>query len=283
MINETIPIQVEGSLPDTKLVTYIQDAYQEVFISTRPLVLICPGGAYAYTSNREAEALAMQFLAMGCHAAVLRYSCAPACYPTSLLELAYSMALLREKSEEWHIDKILVLGCSAGGHLAASLGVFWQEGLLVRKLGKSSESFRPDGLILCYPVITMGEFAHRGSVENLLKDMTQDPVWIAKLSLENQVTEQTPPVFIWHTYTDGSVPVENSLMFVSALRRAGVNTEFHMYPAGGHGLALANRLTQTSDGNAVQEECTSWVPLVRTWIEKQFIETGKSENIDSLS
>lgn len=225
----------------------------------------------------------MQFLAMGCHAAVLRYSCAPACYPTSLTELAYSMALIREKSKEWHVDKILVLGCSAGGHLAASLGVYWQEKFLARVLGKDNEYFRPDGLILCYPVITTGEFAHRGSVENLLKDMAKDPVWLAKMSLENQVTNQTPPTFIWHTFTDGSVPVENSLLFVGALRRAGVNTEFHMYPAGGHGLGLANRLTQTAGGDAVQEECTTWISLVRTWIEKQFIETEEKETIDSLS
>lgn len=283
MRNETFPIQVGESLPDTKLVTYIQDTYQEVGIPSRPLVLICPGGAYAYTSNREAEAFAMQFLAMGCHAAVLRYSCAPACYPTSLTELAYSMALIREKSQEWHVDKILVLGCSAGGHLAASLGVFWQEEFLARALGKDNGCFRPDGLILCYPVITTGEYAHRGSVENLLKDMAKDPAWLAKMSLENQVTSLTPSTFIWHTFTDGSVPVENSLLFVGALRRAGVNTEFHMYPAGGHGLGLANRLTQTAGGDAIQEECATWISLVRTWIEKQFIETGKKETIDSLS
>ena len=120
-------------------------------------------------------------------------------------------------------------------------------------------------------------------MENLLKDMAQDPVWLAKMSLENHVTEQTPPTFLWHTFTDGSVPVENSLLFVSALRRAGVSTEFHMYPAGGHGLGLANRLTQTPDGNAVQEECATWISLVRTWIEKQFIETEKKDSADSLS
>ena len=193
------------------------------------------------------------------------------------------MALIREKSREWHIDRILVLGCSAGGHLAASLGVFWQERFLADKLKKDNSYFRPDGMILCYPVITMGEYAHRGSVENLLKDMADDPAWIEKLSLENQVTENAPPTFIWHTFTDGSVPVENSLLFVSALRRAGVNTEFHMYPVGGHGLGLANRLTRTAAGEAVQEECTSWIPLVHTWIESQFVNTEKKENIDSLS
>lgn len=260
MLNLTFPIQVEGSLPETKLITYIQDYYEEVAIDTRPLVLICPGGGYVGTSNREGEALAMQFLAMGYHAAVLKYSCAPAVYPTALTELAASMLLIRQNVKEWHVnpDQIIVLGCSAGGHLAASLGVFWEEAFLAEALNiKSSELklLRPDGMILCYPVITSGEFAHRGSFQNLLQDREEE--LSEKMSLELQVSPKTPPTFIWHTYTDGAVPVENSLLFVSALRKAGVSVEFHMYPEGGHGLSLANRLTCNRGGDAVQEECTS--------------------------
>ncbi len=278
MINQTFDIQVEGSLPETQLITYIQDYYKEISIDRRPLVLICPGGAYAYTSPREGEAFAMQFLAMGCHAAVLKYSCAPAEFPTSLTELAAAMALIRRNAEKWHVDpdKILVLGCSAGGHLAASLAEFWDEEFLGHALGlKDSERclLRPDGLILCYPVITSGEFAHRGSFENLLGDREKELG--DRLSLEKHVNEKMPPVFLWHTYTDGSVPVENSLLLVCALRKAGISVEFHMYPCGGHGLGLANRLTRSADGGAVQEECTSWIPLVRTWIESRFIEDGK--------
>ncbi len=274
MINETFPIQMEGSLPDTKLVTYIHEYYQEIAIESRPLVLVCPGGAYAYTSNREAEIFAMQFLAMGYHAAVLRYSCAPARYPVALTELAASILLIRENAEKWHVNpnQIIVLGCSAGGHLAASMGVFWQEDFLAEKLGLSVEQkelLRPNGMILCYPVITSGEYAHRGSMANLLGE--REAELGAKMSLENQVTSQTPPAFIWHTFTDGSVPVENSLMFVSALRKAGVSTEFHMYPQGGHGLGLANRLTMTAGGGAVQEECTSWISLAHTWIESRYV------------
>lgn len=287
MINETFSIQAEGSLPDTQLITYIQDYYQEIAIETRPLILICPGGAYAYTSPREAEAFAMQFLAMGCHAAVLKYSCAPAVYPTALTELAVSMKLIREHAEKWHVDKVIVLGCSAGGHLAASMGVFWEEDFLAEAAGVAGADrtlLRPDGLILCYPVITSGEFAHRGSMENLLgPDRCDDREWLEKMSLEKHVGPKTPKTFIWHTFTDGSVPVENSLMLVNALRKAGVNTEFHMYPVGGHGLGLANRLTQNAGCTAVQEECTTWISLVRTWIESQFVENNKTENTDSLS
>ena len=274
MKNETFKIQVEGSLPETQLITYIQDHYQEIKIESRPLVLICPGGAYAYTSPREGEAFAMQFLAMGYHAAVLKYSCAPAVFPTSLTELASAMILIRQHAQEWHVDpdKIIVLGCSAGDHLAASLATLWDEDFLAEalKLDKTDHKLlKPDGLILCYPVITSGEFAHRGSFENLLGEKEEELG--GELSLETRVSEKVPPVFIWHTYTDGSVPVENSLLFVNALRKAGVSTEFHMYPCGGHGLGLANRLTCARDGSAVQEECTSWIPLVHTWIESRFI------------
>jgi len=285
MLYETFPIQVEGSLPDARLVTYILDDAANIKIDTRPLVLICPGGGYQYTSDREAEIFAMQFLAMGYHAAVLRYSCAPARYPVALTELATAMLLIRGNAEKWHVDpeKVLVLGCSAGGHLAASLGVFWQEDFLAEALElqqEKKELLRPDGLILCYPVITSGEFAHRGSIENLLGDKQEELG--AKMSLENQVTKSTPPAFIWHTFTDGSVPVENSLLFVSALRRAGVSTEFHMYPCGGHGLGLANRLSMSASGSGVQEECTSWISLVHTWIEGKYVnDVGSSK--DSLS
>lgn len=285
MLHETFSIQVEGSLPDTRLVTYILDHAANIKIETRPLVLICPGGGYSYTSDREAEIFAMQFLSMGYHAAVLRYSCAPARYPVALTELATSMLLIRENAEKWHVNpkQILVLGCSAGGHLAASLGVFWQEPFLAEALGLSAdkqELLRPDGMILCYPVITSGEFAHRGSIENLLGEREEELG--AKMSLENQVTDKTPPAFIWHTFTDGSVPVENSLMFVSALRRAGVTTEFHMYSCGGHGLGLANRLSMSAGGSGVQEECTSWIPLVHTWIESKYVR-GEQIVKDTLS
>ena len=261
MRKEVYPIRMEGSMPYAELTVYLHEHYQEIAVETRPLVLVCPGGAYAYTSEREADPLAAQFLAMGYHAAV---------YPTALTELAYSLALIRRNGEDWYVnpEQIIVLGCSAGGHLAASMGVFWKEEFLAGALGIRKEEqklIRPDGMILCYPVITSGEFAHRGSFQNLLGARQEE--LSAKMSLENQVDKDTPPAFIWHTYEDGAVPVENSLLFVTALRRAGVPAEFHMYPKGSHGLALANRLTQNQDGNAAQPECTSWVGLAHTWIE----------------
>ena len=272
MLHETYPIRVEGSAPDAKLITYIQEYSPDMKMNIRPLILLCPGGGYRYTSDREAESMALQFLAMGYHAAVLRYSCAPAQYPTALLELASAMKLLREHAVEWNIaeDKIVVQGCSAGGHLAASFGMFWREDFVSQALGvEDKEVLRPNGMLLCYPVITSGEFAHKDSFVSLLGERKE---LLEKVSLEKQVNENTPKTFIWHTFEDGAVPVENSLLLVSALRKAGIQTEFHMYSKGGHGLGLATKLTETADGRSVQPECASWIGLAHTWLEGLFNE-----------
>ena len=222
MIHQTIPIHMPGSLPGARLVTYIQEYTEQIDIEKRPLILLCPGGAYFDTSDREAESMALQFLAMGYHAAVLRYSTAPARFPAALTELAFSMKLLREQAGEWHIDtdKIIVQGCSAGGHLAASLGVFWHEPFLADALGLTdSEPLRPNGMILCYPVITTGEYCHEGSIRNLIGG---NETLLEKMSLEKQVSEKTPKAFLWHTREDTGVPMENSLLMVSALRKAAM-------------------------------------------------------------
>ena len=146
-----------------------------VFVKERPLVLVCPGGGYEFTSDREAEIVALQFNAMGYHTAVLRYSCTPAVFPTAVLELSKAVAYFREHAGEYCIDpeRIAVLGFSAGGHLAASLSVFWNTEWFakIRKengVDLTAQQIRPDGLILAYPVITSGEHAHRDSFDKLL-------------------------------------------------------------------------------------------------------------------
>lgn len=268
MLHETFKLHVDGGEDYAKVVTYIHEYSEQLAINVRPLVLICPGGGYCHTSDREAEMMALQFVAMGYHAAVLRYSVAPAKYPTALLELASAVKLIRDYSEEWNVDKdkIVVQGCSAGGHLAASYGCFWSEDFVAEALKVTDKEYlRPNGMILCYPVITQGEFAHRGSFENLLGE--KEAELGAKMSLENQVTKNTPKAFIWHTFEDGSVPVENSLLFASALRKEGIPFELHIYPEGSHGLGLANKLTESPLHKEVMPACESWITLCKTWME----------------
>lgn len=268
MLHEVIDIQVKGSLPNTKLYTYFLDNSPEINLEeTRPVIVICPGGGYSMTSDREAEAIAVKFLSMGYHAAVLRYSCSPAVYPTALLELAAVIKILRENAKQWHIDKdkIIIQGSSAGGHLAASMGVFWKEDFIAQYFNCDSELLKPNALILNYPVITSGKFAHRDSFHKLLGDRYNE--LLSKMSLEQQVTNDTPKTFLWHTFTDDCVPVENSLLFLMALKDKNIPTEFHMYPVGGHGLGLATKETACPNGYGIQEECKSWIPLVETWLK----------------
>lgn len=272
MIHQTIALEEKGSLPSSCIRTYIIEDSHEFRIKKRPVVIVCPGGGYCYLSDREGEILALQYNSMGCHAVVLKYSVDPARYPTALLEVARTLMLLRQKADEWHIDteKIIVAGSSAGGHLAASYGMFWKEDILWENLkekeAEDREILRPNGMILNYPVITSGEFAHRDSFRFLLGERYGELV--EQMSLENQVNQDTPPAFIWHTFEDGLVPVENSLLLVSAMKKENIPVEFHMYPKGGHGLSLATKLTQTPEGEEVVPCCQSWINLVETWIKE---------------
>ena len=271
MIYKEFKIKEEGSLEGTKLSVYIQQPSDSLKISKRPLVLICPGGGYAYTSDREAEPIAFAFMGKGFNVAILRYSCYPAHFPTALLEVGRSIIIIREHAKEWEIDPdaIVVQGCSAGGHLAASYACFWQEDFLCEKLTgtntkNNKEVLRPNGLILCYPVITGGEFAHRDSFKNLLGEKYDE--LLEKMSLENSVNEEVPRTFIWHTFTDGSVPVENSYLFAMALKRCNINTELHVFPEGGHGLALANWISVGREGKESVRACEPWIDLAVTWM-----------------
>lgn len=267
MLTQKILLQQEKTAANAYLYTYFLDNSRELDDGLlRPMVIICPGGAYRLTSDREGELLALKFLAMGCHAAVLRYSVAPAKYPTALCELALAVKYVRENAKTYFVDenKIIVQGSSAGGHLAASLGVFWNDGMLADLLGAESRWFQPNAQILSYPVITSGEFAHQESFEMLLGEQKEELK--EKMSLETQVNPDTPPTFIWHTYMDQSVPVENALLFVQALRRAGIPAEFHMFSVGRHGLGTAGRLTAGRDGIALQKECECWLSMAEAWI-----------------
>ncbi len=272
MRHENLTVTAPGSSHSAVLTTYFIDNSPQICPDrVRPLIIICPGGGYRFTSDRESEPVALKFVSMGCHAAVLRYSTAPeAHFPEALFQLAETVALCRKKALDWHIDpqKVIVLGFSAGGHLAASLGVFWNELWMASSLGHDPAAIRPNGLILGYPVITSGPMAHRESFENLLGEDAAVKEKLAEVSLEKQVKTWTPKTFLWHTASDPSVPVENSLLFFEALRQKKVQAELHIYPRGGHGLSLCTEETQAPDGTRVQEECSTWTTLAFNWMKR---------------
>jgi len=176
--------------------------------------------------------------------------------------------MLRECADKWFIDpeRILIQGSSAGGHLAAMVSTYWHSTELAKILGATPEMIRPNGQILSYPVITAGTFRNESSFKNLLGSQAEESLEEA-CSLELNVSEYTPKTFIWHTYEDSSVPVQNSLLYVNALVKAGVPVEFHLFPKGHHGLGTATDLSRSKDGRGVQVQCGQWMDLVKAWID----------------
>ncbi len=249
--------------------TYILDNFEALDPDRkRPLVVICPGGGYGHLSPREGEAIAIKMNSMGYHAVVLNYSLAPMEWPQALCDLAEAVYYCRCNADKWHVDvnKIIVGGFSAGGHLAASLGCYWNASLLKQYLPYPQDSYKPNALMLCYPVITAEkELCHPGSIVNVLGDSHQDNR--DAVSLEKHVNSDVPPVFMWHTVKDQSVPAENSMLFAIALRKAGVDFEYHLFNQGLHGLALATAETSKKDGSAILEECAVWPELFNNWLK----------------
>ena len=226
-------------------------------MSMKAAVIICPGGAYRHLSPRESEPVARAFEAMGCKTSILRYTireddATPPLGLEPVQQLSRRVGELRESADG---APIFVCGFSAGGHLAATLGVHW------RTLGLN----RPDGLILCYPVITAEpELCNTESIENITGADRRD-----FFSLEKHVTPDTPPAFLWHTAADRDVPVENSLLFATAMKRAGVPFELHVYPFGEHGLSLANaEVEQPEKGRLPDPHVAGWIGECEAWLDQ---------------
>ena len=208
----------------------------------RPAVLIVPGGGYVMPAIGESEPVANRFFAMGYQAFVLTYT--TTCFlPVALdkqplKDLSRAVALVREKAAVWrvHPRKVALCGFSAGGHLCATLAVHHDDEALAADAGVN----RPDAVVLCYPVITASEaYCHKDSFR-MLCGASPDSSALAYFSAERQVTSATPPVFLWHTADDETVPLENTLCMAQACRKAGVPCEMHIFESGPHGYSVAD-------------------------------------------
>ena len=210
----------------------------------RPALLICPGGSYVQLAKHEGEDYARFLNELGIAGFVLKYRLGTNGYrhPAMLLDAARALRIVRARAGEWNIDpkRIGIIGSSAGGHVASMLMTRFDAGKPGAADPIERVSSRPDLGILCYPVITMGEHAHRTSKLNLL-GANPSPELVMETSSQLHVTRDTPPCFIWHTSDDTTVPVENSLEFAAALRGAGVPFELHIYQHGKHGQGLGSR------------------------------------------
>ena len=210
---------------------------------TGAAMVICPGGGYGGLAGHEGKGYADWLVTQGIDCFVLKYRLGSAGYrhPVMLNDVARAIRTVRAHAGKWKIDpdRIGVMGSSAGGHLTSTIVAHFDRGL---KTGDAvvQVSSRPDLAVLCYPVITMGQFTHQGSKRNLLGDKPS-PELVKLLSNELQVQKDSPPCFVWHTWEDRVVPVENSLLFAGALRRQGVKVALHVYEAGRHGIGLGGR------------------------------------------
>lgn len=246
---------------EAEVIGCLQDDYDTLAAhKVRPALIICPGGAYRWLSPREMDSPAFAFLALGYQVFILEYTCGEGAGEyRPLRELAESVRYIRREHEAWHIEpgKIAVLGFSAGGHLAASLGAFWND----PEVGLP-EGAKPDALVLCYPVISAREFAHE---ESIMYVSGGDPAMREKMHLPDRVTPDFPPTFLWHGGQDTSVPPENSLMLAVKLRENGVPMEYHLFETGEHGISTCTQEVETPDA-----VCRAWLPLCQTWLNRQF-------------
>ncbi len=250
--------------------TYIADERKD----KRPAMLVIAGGGYrSVCSDREGEPIALAYLAKGYNAFVLNYGVQTEkdLYPKQLLDASRAILEIRRNAEKYSIDpnKVYAVGFSAGGHLAGSLGILHDREDVLSALNIEAGENRPDAIVLSYPVVTAYEPTHRGSFENLFGkpfDALTDSER-ALVSLEENVTKNSSPAFIWHTATDAVVPVKGTLDLAKAYFEAGVTFSLRIYPYGVHGLALANTLTDKS-GEATE-------PIAEEWVEKsiEFLNT----------
>lgn len=274
MINEKIYFY-EGN-KDVYLDVNIIEEHSEYSIKKRPMMLICPGGSYYLCSGREADPISRTYLAEGYNTAVLYYTTKEKFdelydhendVAKPHFEVGKAMCIIRDNAERWNVDpeQIAVIGFSAGGHLAGCASILWNDEKLVKALGCPEGYNKPNAAILCYPVVTSGDKAHKTSFIYQFGEDETNPNW-ERYSLEKHVKPDNPPTFIFHTQEDPWVPVHNSIYLANAMADAKVPFELHIFPKGMHGMSTGKR-------EVMDEKYTyngRWVEWSIKWLETIF-------------
>ena len=229
-------------------------------------VLICPGGAYySVCDGHEGENIALAFAARGFRTFVLNYSVKDeARFPTPLVEASLAMAYIKRNAKAFGVDpeRVFVLGFSAGGHLAASLGTLWHKDYARENTDILFGENRPKGMVLCYPVLAYFPESNMGTFLRVFGTDTPTEAQINEFSLERQVdAAHTVPAFLWHTMDDNAVHVENTLRMLTALRKSGVTAEAHLFPHGIHGMATADKTIAGEDETLIDSHVATWVEM----------------------
>ena len=266
MLNERIILSDDGRAYLDTYVTYNTSGVK------RKAILIFPGGGYHGVSPREGEPIALAFVAKGYNAFVLQYRVGSEgdVYPRQLIDASRAILHIRENAEKYAVipNKVSVLGFSAGGHLAGSIATMHNDAEVLSAVGCAEGENRPDSAVLCYPVVTAFMPTHIGSFKNLLGkeyDAITDEEKL-RFSIEKRVDENTPPMFIWHTAEDKSVPPVGSLRLTERLIELNKTVSLRVYPYGGHGISLADERTGNVPSQ-FQPIAARWVDEVCEWIE----------------
>ena len=298
---QTFITQLWEDRSQVTLTSYILHNSKEFHTNkVRPAVLVCPGGGYLFTSDREAEPVALRFASLGYQVFVLRYSVYPikepinpfdlpdpsaTQFPQPLLDVAQAIKTIRDHAAEWFVDpnQIAVAGFSAGGHLAASIGAHWHEVFLQEKLATDSEYLKPNALILGYPMLDFAymkkQFAQvtdirqRGFLGLMNRAIfgTTEPTdeQLYQRNPINHVSEKMPPTFIWHTAEDDLIASAHSLHLATALAANQVPYELHIFEKGGHGLSMCDETTATEQSQ-IHPEVGQWFNMAVTWLKGKF-------------
>ncbi len=259
--------------PENKKVSltcYLHDESPEMPGIVRDAMLVLPGGGYRMCSDREAEPVAMQYLAAGLNAFVLRYSVnEDAKYPAPLVDASLAMKYIKENAEEFHIDKnrVFAVGFSAGGHLCAALGTYWNAPFLRSAVELEGDINRPLGTILCYPVVTWEKYAHSDSFFAISGTREPSPEQLDLFSIDKHVSEQTVPAFFYHTSDDTVVPVQNSLLLAKAMSDVGIKYEMYIYPSGWHGSSICTAETSGNHAEWCNPDMARWVEMSLKWMK----------------
>jgi acetyl esterase/lipase len=283
MIIEEIKLQ-EG-ISEASLTAYLQaSTYDSHELTGSPAVIVCPGGAFLGYTEKEAEPVALRFISEGYQAFVLKYSIGDmARFPAPIIDAAKAVWLVREHAVLWGInpDNISLCGFSAGAYVAAALGAMWQEAYLAKALNVEKNSFKPNALILGYPILDLYRFRENNQDKsqemNTLIEMMSRCIYgsatpteteIMEWDLKSNITTGYPPTFLWTTVEDSLTNVEQSLEFIRKLAAKGIRFEYHLFEKGVHGSSLGNKMAGFSE-DAISKlgNTPKWIELALKWLK----------------
>ena len=282
MIVEIIHMQEGVSI--ATLTAYIQDSPMEQYLD-RPAMIICPGGAYIGITEKETEPVALRFLSAGYQSFVLKYSIGAdmARFPAPFIDAAKAVMIVRENARRWCIDpdKICLCGFSTGGQVAAILAATWQEDYLSKALGVDNQLFKPNALLLGYPLLDMYQFKIKNlekstEMKTLLEmifstaygSLNPSKQIMEEWNCKNRITSYMPPTYLWTTSEDAFVDVEESLDFIRALSANKIPYEFHIFEKGAHGLSLGDQTVGYSEDEMRKKGNThKWIELALNWLK----------------